>query len=312
VEILQSTLAGVRVGEPRQFRNLTLFPLFGGAAIEPDYLTVDEAIESGDVEITEGPNRASVGELQFQNRGASAVLVIDGEELIGAMQNRIVNVTILVPAKSKVTIPVSCVERGRWSARSRAFQPAPQTQFATGRASRLFSVSRSLAEGAGFSGDQGAVWHGILAKEAALGHHSPTEAMADIYQSRDPELSEFVDALQPEPEQTGAAFVLPGTLVALELFDSAATLRRLLPKLVRSFAVDAIDPRYQGGGRAQRELVLDLIERLRQAKRSVFPAIGEGENVRIDDLGLTASALVARERVVHLTAYSPVAGRSAR
>ncbi len=31
-----------------------------------------------------------------------------------AKQNRIVNATILVPAREKVEVPVSCAERGRW------------------------------------------------------------------------------------------------------------------------------------------------------------------------------------------------------
>ena len=62
---------------------------------------------------------------------------MDGEELLGAKQNRIVNLTILVAANSELTIPVSCVEAGRWRARSRAFTSAPRTQFVSGRAKRM-------------------------------------------------------------------------------------------------------------------------------------------------------------------------------
>jgi ARG and Rhodanese-Phosphatase-superfamily-associated Protein domain len=35
------------------------------------------------------------------------VLILDGEELVGAKQNRIVNVTILVVTQSEIVIPVS-------------------------------------------------------------------------------------------------------------------------------------------------------------------------------------------------------------
>ena len=52
------------------------------------------------------------------NRGPKPTLIIDGEELVGAKQNRVVNLTILVAAESELIIPVSCVEAGRWRAKS--------------------------------------------------------------------------------------------------------------------------------------------------------------------------------------------------
>jgi hypothetical protein len=47
--------------------------------------------------------------------------VVDGEELVGAQQNRIVNATFLIAGLTEVTIPVGCVEQGRWSYRSQDF-----------------------------------------------------------------------------------------------------------------------------------------------------------------------------------------------
>ena len=54
-------------------------------------------------------------ELVVENPLDERVLLYDGEELVGAKQNRILNVSVLVEAKSTLTIPVSCVEQGRWS-----------------------------------------------------------------------------------------------------------------------------------------------------------------------------------------------------
>ncbi len=39
----------------------------------------------------------------------------------------------------------------------------------------------------------------------------------------------------------GAAFILRGRLVGAELFDSPRTFAQLLPKLVRSYGLDALD-----------------------------------------------------------------------
>jgi hypothetical protein len=101
------------------------------------YRTLDDALSRGEVEITEISEQGSVPELQLVNRGSRPVLIVDGEELVGAKQNRVVNLTILVAAQPELTIPVSCVEAGRWRAKSRAFSSAPGTHFATGRAKRM-------------------------------------------------------------------------------------------------------------------------------------------------------------------------------
>ena len=57
-------------------------------------------------------------------RSTEKVLLYDGEELVGAKQNRILNVTVLVAEQTGVRIPVSCVEQGRWATRSIAMDAA--------------------------------------------------------------------------------------------------------------------------------------------------------------------------------------------
>ena len=71
--------------------------------------------------ITEISTGGSVPELKLVNKSADKIMVVDGEELMGAKQNRIVNASFLNAGNSEVTIPVSCVEQGRWSYRSAMF-----------------------------------------------------------------------------------------------------------------------------------------------------------------------------------------------
>ena len=66
-------------------------------------------------EITEVSDGGSVPELAFENASAGKILLVDGDELVGARQNRVVNISILVGGGQRVVIPVSCVEHGRWS-----------------------------------------------------------------------------------------------------------------------------------------------------------------------------------------------------
>ena len=98
------------------------FPLRGFSAVSPRYLLLDEALAKGIAQVTETSTTGSVPELRFENRSDQSILIVDGEALVGAKQNRIVNISILVPPQSIMPIPVSCVERGRWPRRC---WPAP-------------------------------------------------------------------------------------------------------------------------------------------------------------------------------------------
>jgi ARG/rhodanese/phosphatase superfamily protein len=186
-------LASITLGPEVVVHNLTMIPLLRVSADSSllDYCVLDEALASGAVEITEVSEQGSVPDLKLVNRGSTPVLIVDGEELLGAKQNRIVNLTILVAANSELTIPVSCVEAGRWRARSRSFTSAPRTQFATGRAKRMASVSCSMVTRGDRVSDQSEVWSDIAEKSSRLHAASPTSAM-DATGGDDPLLPHIV------------------------------------------------------------------------------------------------------------------------
>ena len=160
---------------------LSITPLLGDDEATSDYLTLDEALEAGVARVTEVSDAGRVPELRFRNRAGRPVLIVDGEELIGAKQNRVVNLTILVAAESDIAIPVSCVEAGRWRADSASFTAAPRAQFASGRAEKMKQVSLSLAASGERAADQGAVWEAIASKAARMDVRSQTSAMAAIF-----------------------------------------------------------------------------------------------------------------------------------
>src|SRR5690348_17263208 len=112
---LSAALAGpIEVGAPDVAGALAVYPLFGPAA-KLDYLAFAAAHEQ--VAINELERAASVNDLVVQNSASKPVLLYEGEEVIGAQQNRVIDVSILVAAKARTRIPVSCVEQGRWDGR---------------------------------------------------------------------------------------------------------------------------------------------------------------------------------------------------
>jgi hypothetical protein len=271
------------------------------------YVLLDDALASGVTEITEVSEQGSVPELLVVNRGPDPVLIIDGEELVGAKQNRVVNLTILVPAQSKLTIPVSCVEAGRWSARSRGFSSVPRAQYATGRARRMKYVSVNMSVSGAAMSDQSDVWADIAEKSHRLGSHSPTSAMEAMYVDHAASIDSYVQGCQPTERQVGALFAIDHIVIGFDLFDREETLRKLLPKLIRSVAVDAID-RERVNGRLDTSSALPLAERFLAAVSAVphrvAKSIGVGDDVRLAGSGMTGAALVAEGEVIHVAAFT--------
>ena len=69
-----------------------MYPLFrdGSVPPEPRYSLLDEAVAHGAARVAEVGDGGSVPELRFENLTEKPVLLLHGEELIGAKQNRVV------------------------------------------------------------------------------------------------------------------------------------------------------------------------------------------------------------------------------
>lgn len=103
----------------QQHKAVTCVPLLRTDGTGPAYITLSEALQRSTLTVTEISVQASVPDLLVANCGDLPVLVLDGEELAGAKQNRVLNTSVLLSAHSETIIPVSCTEHGRWSRRRR-------------------------------------------------------------------------------------------------------------------------------------------------------------------------------------------------
>jgi hypothetical protein len=305
-EIVFEAVRAVTFGPAQTFRNLTLIPLMANHAHEADYTILDDALALGSVEIGETSEAGQVPELKVLNRGEKAVLLRDGEELIGAKQNRVLNLGILVPPQSSRTIPVSYVESGRWSRSSAHFASAPRTQYAEGRHARMQQVTDSLLASGSRESDQRAVWASIEKKMSRLGSRSDTAAMSAMYEDLKQSLEEFVSAFHAMDSQAGAVFLVNGRPAGIELFDAPATWKKLSSKLVTGYALDAIDRSSEPTGSRASMTAHAVIDAITSSQVSVFAAIGEGSDVRLTGSDVSGAALVARGRTIHVSACATV------
>jgi hypothetical protein len=309
VNAVAVALKDVAPGEPLTSAGLTMVPLLGGRGEGAGYLTLDDAIATGSFRVTEVSEAGSVPELLVVNDLGEPVLIVDGEELVGAKQNRIVNLTILVPGRSRIPLPVSCVESGRWRHRTRHFGTAPRVHYASGRAMKARAVTESYRTVGRPASDQGAIWDDIARKSARFAAHSETAAMDVLFETSEPQLRQLEAHFEPVAGQVGAVFLIAGAPIGLDVFDSPATWQKLAPKLVASYGLDAVDQGRSVAAGVTREprflaqAVEELLARASALQIERYPSAGLGEDVRLSGPSLAGGALVVDERLVHLAVF---------
>jgi hypothetical protein len=298
---LDRLLSSLQMAEAQSYRNIMIFPLCGAGNGGPEYRMLAEALQDHSLTVTEVSEGGRVPELRVRNRGKTPVLLIDGEELIGAKQNRVLNTTILLKEMSETTIPVSCTEQGRWAYASPAFADAGVVMAHEGRAFKSRSVSESLASGAKFRSDQGEVWSQIAALHAKAHVGSPTQAMHEVFTARQADLESCLKAFGLVPDQLGLLVLINGAVAGFDIVSRPAAYAQLHAKLVKSYAIEAlVAPGQVTLETAQaQERAKGFLEETQECVERQFPSIGYGVDVRFRKPGLSGTALVHEGRVIH-------------
>jgi hypothetical protein len=304
------------IAAAQTFPSLAVVPLVDSTALPTGWLTLHQAIERGLAEVTELSEQGSVPQLSFLNRGLDPVFLLDGEELVGAKQNRILNLSILTPGQTSLEIPVSCVEQGRWSWRSRHFRNTERVIYSKLRRRNSEAVSESLHSYHSPRGNQGQVWNDIAMKSARMSVHSDTGSASALFERYGRDLDEFVTGIKVLPGQVGAAFVVNGRFAGLDLLGGPDLVSELLPKLVRSYALDVLEEAGKTDSAEQTSqqtkpaatdgdsVVRSALDRAGRLSPSRTKAVGDGEDLRFRDDGLVGAALIISGSVAHLSLWA--------
>jgi hypothetical protein len=240
----------------------------------------------------------SVPELAVHNPLEANVLLYDGEELLGAKQNRILNVTVLVAGQSEMVIPVSCVEEGRWSARSAFFSSARHAAYPELRRQKAERLSaRPFERGAA----QSAVWGEVRGKSARHKVASPTLAQSDIFEQREKDLAGLRERFALQPGQSGAVFAVGGRM-CLDYLSRPDAFAQLYPKLLNGYLLDAIE--WLDREHAEFDDLPGFYLATEAATRSRRPSAALGEDVRFRGCGLVGSGLELKGEILQWCAFS--------
>jgi hypothetical protein len=241
MQILNELLDSISVGNPQVFEEVQVFPLFSSQPESAPFLQLDEALKQGLAEITEVSDAGNVPQLNVINKSPRDLIIYDGQQLIGAKQNRIVNITVVVAAHSTLPIPVSCVEQGRWRYTSPGFASSDTFAYPSLRRTTHSDVTRSKERQGSSASDQSNVWQDISAKAARMAVSSPSMSMSDIYESQVPAPEVLNENFKVIENQIGYMAFIKGGFAGCDLFTSAEVCGEKMAKLLRGYYLDSRD-----------------------------------------------------------------------
>ena len=301
------------VGSPSVVGSLAVFPLISNVDPAVAYVSFAEACQLG-ASVKELEGGASVNDLIVENPLGLAILLYEGEEVLGAQQNRTFDASVLVPPASRIKVPVSCVEAGRWdgSRHGEAFSPAPQTANPRLRRMKNDQARASLAAGMEARAVQGDVWFEVAATSNRLGASSGTGALHDVFERHREQLDAAVASVELRERQVGMLAAIGGRFVVLDHVSQPAAFAALHGPLVQGYALDSLD--VAAGPAPDVDGARDFVRLLLSAPTTPGRAVGLGTGIRFRFGGLAGIGLICDDELVTVTAFTaePAAARRVR
>jgi hypothetical protein len=237
---------------PYTHENLTVFLLHADEQDGRDFLTLDEGLTTGTVKISE-KEQEQVGELVIDNRSNRPLYLQEGERLQGGKQDRTIIASLVVPAHSGPTpLPTFCVEQSRWSEgdKGRHF----------GFVANPALAPKGVRGAAKVEGSQDGVWNTVMVQKAtAVDAFQASNTNSSINETFDaPEVRKVSDeyaralgnVVRQHPDAVGVVVLVNGQFEEANIYPTHAVLNKLFPRLIQSYAIQAVMLRGQAGGQS--------------------------------------------------------------
>lgn len=222
------------VGEPVVHDKLAVYPLRlpGGGEKLGDVLTLEEAVDTGKFKIQEVEEGAEVNTLEVHNNTDKHVVLLAGEMIRGAKQDRIISYDTVIPPGGKFDVDAFCVEAGRWTEVSSHFKYAKEI---------APSSIRGTAQG---GKGQGEVWAAVSKVNADRGTYTETDALTASYDNEEFQADvkgyeKAMKKLAQDKEVVGVIVVSEGEVRAGDVFANHDLFAAIWPQLLTSYAMDA-------------------------------------------------------------------------
>jgi hypothetical protein len=254
--------------EPITQGNLTIFPVVARTDHDTStFISLDDGIRSGEVVVTEagqvrplirGPHPpqtipyqrsgAQVNKLVLVNNSKRPLILLAGEIVTGGKQDRIIAKDRIIPAGGEpIDLSVFCVEPGRWSGSTAQFGAMKVPQMAQPK----------LRFDAMAAKNQQKVWDDVRSSSETVtlvADAAPVQTTSYASTMQDGTIQKKVDSVASPMERSydsairklrerhavGVVVAVGGEIIWADIFASSQLLQKYWPKLVRSYATEAI------------------------------------------------------------------------
>jgi hypothetical protein len=230
----------IKYGKAIKHKNIVIIPLMIDDPEPCRYISGKKALKEKNLIIEEIGENGQVSRLTATNIGNKPVMLISGEGLKGAKQDRIVNVTIIIKVNHTVEIPVSCVERGRWSYdhNGTQFQSA---NFATQNIRRSIreDINRNIVTGnKTYDSNQEIVWHNVSKTVKKHNIESETDNLNEVYQAIKTDFNTIIKKIKYSTGAVGVAIFANGKQLSIDLFQHSSLMKENWKNIINSVIID--------------------------------------------------------------------------
>ena len=223
--------------EPMQKRHisgLTLFPVKASVKCDLENIkTFDELADAGLARALELDGGASVTRVHIENKSDQWLLLLDGEGIVGAKQNRMIQKSVIIAPHTCHSVPVNCVEQGRWSySGKRNFEKA---DFAI--SPKMRDVKGEFLKTKSDHMVQSAMWEEISLLERKLGTSSATQDLDEIITSRQ-RVSSYDIRRFVRQNPCNGFLVFGSGRPFIELFGRADLCEKFITKSIKTWIAD--------------------------------------------------------------------------
>ncbi|HPP16451.1 MAG TPA: hypothetical protein PKW19_06585 [Dictyoglomaceae bacterium] len=292
----------IRLGEVQKYENVAMIPLFMEIEKVPNFITLEEALKTQKFFIKEVSKSGMVPNLKVVNKLDVPVFIMDGEELKGGRQNRVLNTSILVQKNSEVIIPVSCTEQGRWHYSSETFEEPDYVIPSDIRKHKNEAVFNSLINEGNFESDQGKIWDEIYKYHEKHAVHSNTGALRDVLDKQKGTLEEKIQSFHYIKEQKGIMVFVNGKVDGLDVISLSSAYELLHNKLVESYILRA----HSEKGKFKEDYIdkaISFLKEIENAEVLKFKSVSLGWDFRFKGENLVGSVLAYMNKPIHINFF---------